>query len=142
MDNLSPIGKAIKEYKLNAEGGFEAWSRVPCAEHYRMHVPSMGFDVTGHAEVNDVIFGWLTDIGAQQELMDIVEFGDSVTCFLRITDKEGAVLEIVEVFQIDTEGHVSRNLGAVKRLCCRPALSSRRRHWPTLAIGHTRVKPT
>jgi hypothetical protein len=107
MDNLSPIGKAIKEYKLNAGGGFEAWSRVPCAEHYRMHVPSMGFDVTGHAEVNDVIFGWLTDIGAQQELLDIVEFGDSVTCFLRITDKEGAVLEIVEVFQINTEGHVS-----------------------------------
>lgn len=107
MDKLSPIGNAIKEYKLNAGGGFGAWSRVPCAEHYRMHVPSMGFDVTGHAEVNDVIFGWLTDIGAQQELMDIVEFGDSVTCFLRITDKEGAVLEIVEVFQIDTEGHVS-----------------------------------
>jgi hypothetical protein len=38
--------------------------------------------------------------------MNIVEFGDSVTCFLRITDKEGVVLEIVEVFQIDAEGHV------------------------------------
>lgn len=107
MDSLSPIGEAIKAYKLNAGGGFEAWARVPCAEHYRMHVPSMGFDVTGHAEVNAVIFGWLTDIGAQQELMNIVEFGDSVTCFLRITDKESAVLEIVEVFQINAEGHVS-----------------------------------
>ena len=107
MDRLSPIGEAIKAYKLNAGGGFEAWSQVPCAEYYRMHVPSMGFDVTGHAEVNAVIFGWLTDIGAQQELMNIVEFGDSVTCFLRITDKEGAVLEIVEVFKIDAEGHVS-----------------------------------
>ena len=107
MDSLSPIGEAIKAYKLNAGGGFEAWSRVSCAEHYRMHVPSMGFDVTGHAEVNAVIFGWLTDIGAQQELMNIVEFADSVTCFLRITDKEGAVLEIVEVFKIDAEGHVS-----------------------------------
>ena len=107
MSSLSPIGEAIKHYKLDAGGGFEAWSRVPCAEDYRMHVPSMGFDVTGHAEVNSVIFGWLTDIGAQQQLINIIEFGNTVTCFLRITDKESAVLEIVEVFQINAEGHVS-----------------------------------
>ena len=50
----------------------------------RMHVPAMGFDVRGHAEVRDVIFGWLTDIGAEQELVDIVE-----------------------VFQIDEEGRVA-----------------------------------
>ena len=64
-------------------------------------------DVEGHDEVREVIFGWLTDIDAQQELVDIVEFGDSVTCYLRITDKEGAVLDIVEVFQIDGQGRVS-----------------------------------
>ena len=39
--------------------------------------------------------------------MDIVEFGASVTCYLRIKDKEGTVLEIVEVFQIDEEGRVA-----------------------------------
>ena len=49
-----------------------------------MHVPAMGFDVTGHDEVRDVIFGWLADIGAEQELVDIVE-----------------------VFQIDEEGRVA-----------------------------------
>jgi hypothetical protein len=63
--------------------------------------------VTGHDEVRDVIFGWLTDIGAQQELVNIVEFGASVTCYLHITDKDGVVLDIVEVFQIDDEGRVT-----------------------------------
>ena len=39
--------------------------------------------------------------------MDIVEFGASVTCYLHIKDKEGVVLDIVEVFQIDEEGRVA-----------------------------------
>ena len=43
-----------------------------------------GFYVTGHDEVRDVIFGWPDDIGAERELMDIVE-----------------------VFQIDEEGRDS-----------------------------------
>ena len=38
-----------------------------------MPVPALGFDVTGHDEVRDVIFGWLADFGAERELMDIVE---------------------------------------------------------------------
>ena len=75
MENLSPIAEAIRHYKLNASGGYEEWSKVPRAPDYKMHVPAMGFDVTGHDEVRDVIFGWLTDIGAQQELVNIVEFG-------------------------------------------------------------------
>ena len=77
------------------------------APDYRMHVPAMGFDVRGHAEVRDVIFGWLTDIGAEQELVDIVEFGAPVTCYLHIKDKEGVVHDIVEMFQIDDEGRVA-----------------------------------
>ena len=104
MENLSPIAEAIRHYKLNASGGYDEWSKVPRAPDYKMHVPSMDFNVTGHDEVREVIFGWLTDIGAQQELVNIVEFGSSVTCYLHITDKEGAVLDIVEVFQIDDQG--------------------------------------
>ena len=106
MENLSPIAEAIRHYKLNASGGYDEWSKVPRAPDYKMHVPSMDFNVTGHDEVREVIFGWLTDIGAQQELVNIVEFGGSVTCYLHITDKEGAVLDIVEVFQIDDQGRV------------------------------------
>ena len=45
--------------------------------------------------------------GSREELVNIVEFGGSVTCYLHITDKEGAVLDIVEVFQIDDQGRVS-----------------------------------
>ena len=106
MKNLSPIAKAIRHYKLNASGGYEEWSKVPCTENYRMHVPSMEFDVSGPAEIQEVIFGWLTEIGAQQELVDIVEFGSTVTCFLNISDKDGAVLDIVEIFKIDEAGRV------------------------------------
>ena len=109
MKTLSPIGEAIRHYELNASGGYEEWSKVARAPDYRMHVPAMGFDVTGHDEVRDVIFGWLTDIGAEQELVDIIEFGASVTCYLHIKDKEGVVLDIVEVFQIDEEGRVAES---------------------------------
>ena len=69
---------------MYASGGYEERSKVARAPDYRMHLPAMGFDVTGHDEVRDVIFGWPDDIGAERELMDIVE-----------------------VFQIDEEGRDS-----------------------------------
>ena len=49
-----------------------------------MYVPSMGFDVNGHEEVKEVIFGWLNDIEAKQELVNIIEFKNTVTTFLHI----------------------------------------------------------
>ena len=106
MKRLSPIGEAIRHYKLNASNGYAEWSKVPCADDYRMHVPSMGYDVSGADEIKEIIFGWLTEIGAKQELVDIVEFGSTVTCYLHISDKDGNVLDIVEVFQIDDKGRV------------------------------------
>ena len=71
-----------------------------------MYVPSMGFDVNGHEEVKEVIFGWLNDIEAKQELVNIIEFKNTVTTFLHISNKDGEVLDIVEVFKINTEGEV------------------------------------
>ena len=87
---LSPTAEAIRHYKLNASGGYAKWSKVLCTDDYRMHVPSMGFDVVGPLEVEEIIFGWLTDIGAKQELVKIIEFGSYVTCYLLITHKDGA----------------------------------------------------
>ena len=71
-----------------------------------MFVPSMEFDVTGAEEVKEVIFGWLSDIEARQELVNIIEFENTVTTFLHISTKDGEVLNIVEVFKIDDEGKV------------------------------------
>ena len=88
------------------KGGYDEWSKVPCSENYRMFVPSMGFDVTGADEVKEVIFGWLSDIEARQELVNIIEFENTVTTFLHISTKDGEVLNIVEVFKIDDEGKV------------------------------------
>ena len=107
MDSLSPLERPSKHTNSMPEADLRHGHEYRAPSITECTSPRWGFDVTGHAEVNAVIFGWLTDIGAQQELMNIVEFGDSVTCFLRITDKESAVLEIVEVFQINAEGHVS-----------------------------------
>ena len=56
MKELSPTAEAIRRYKLNARGGYEEWSKVSCTENYRMHVPSMGFDVSGPGEIKEVIF--------------------------------------------------------------------------------------
>ena len=106
MKELSSIAEAIRHYKQNASGGYEEWAKVPCTENYRMHVPSMGFDVSGPAEIKEVIFGWLTEIEAKQELVDIVEFGSNVTCYLRISVKGGTVLNITEIFKTDDAGRV------------------------------------
>ena len=106
MKELSPTAESIRRYKLNARGGYEEWSKVSCTENYRMHVPSMGFDVSGPGKIKEVIFGWLSEIEAKQELVDIVEFGSIVTCYLRISVKGGTVLNIVEIFKIDDVGRV------------------------------------
>jgi len=100
MTELSPIANAIRHYKLNADGGYEEWSKVPCTPAYRMHVPSQGFDVQGAAEVEEVIFGWLSKQGAKQTLLDIVELGENVTCFLKIENADGTEISMTEVFQI------------------------------------------
>ena len=106
MNELSPTAEAIRHYKLNADGGYKEWSKVSCAENYKMHVPSMEFNTSGPIEIQEVIFGWLADIEAKQELVDIVEFGSTVTCYLHISDKDGTVLDIVEIFKIDDAGRV------------------------------------
>ena len=106
MIELSPTAEAIRRYKLNASGGYEEWTKVSCTENYIMHVPSMGFVVSGPGEIKEVIFGWLTEIEAKQELVDIVEFGSTVTCYLCISVKGGTVLNIVEIFKIDDVGGV------------------------------------
>jgi hypothetical protein len=53
-----------------------------------------------------VIFCWLADIEAKQELVDIVEFGSAVTCYLHVSDKDGTILDIVEIFKIDDSGRI------------------------------------
>ena len=90
----------IRHYKLNASGGYEGWSKVARAPDCRMHVPARGFDATGHDEVREIIFGWLNDIGAEQALVDIVE-----------------------VFQIDDEGIVAEIMGAVESLAQKSPLA-------------------
>ena len=106
MSQLSAIGEAIQHYKLNASGGYLEWAKVPCTSDYRMHVPAMWFDTVGPVENEQVIFAWLGELEAQQELVDIVEFGAYVTCYLRITDKDGGVLDVVEVFKSNDQGEV------------------------------------
>ena len=71
-----------------------------------MHVPSMGFNTVGPLESEKIIFGWLNEIEAKQELINIVEFGSYITCYLKISDKGGGILDVVEVFKIDGIGKV------------------------------------
>ena len=106
MTELSAIGEAIRHYKLNASVGYPEWAKVPCSSDYQMRVPAMGFDTVGPEENEKVIFHWLGEMEAQQELVDIVEFGAYVTCYLRITDKDGSVMDVVEVFKSNDQGEV------------------------------------
>jgi len=55
MSNLSMIGEAIRRYKLNSSGGYAQWSKVPCTNDYKMHVPSMEFNAIGPIENKKII---------------------------------------------------------------------------------------
>ena len=83
--------------------------RVCSIVHETPNLVSANHRLKSYACVVDLskfIFGWLTEIEAKQELVDIVEFGSYVTCFLHISDKDGGILDVVEVFKIDDSGKV------------------------------------
>jgi len=107
---LSATAEAIKTYKLNFEwqNGFEAWSKVPTTEDYHMVAPGLNLEATGAEEINDIIFGFCTETELVQELVDIVEHGNYITCFLKLTTKTGETFDGVEVFQVDDQGRVAK----------------------------------
>ena len=107
---LSPTAEAIKNYKVNFvwTEGYEAWSKVPTTDDYHMSAPLIGLEATGPAEIEEIIFGFVTENELKQELVDIVELGDYITCFLKLTTKTGDVIDGVEVFKVDKEGRVEK----------------------------------
>tara|TARA_B100002019_G_C21248581_1_gene589777 strand:- start:563 stop:904 length:342 start_codon:yes stop_codon:yes gene_type:complete len=108
--SLSSTAEAIKLYKetFNWENGFESWSKVPTTERYHMVAPNLGLEATGADEIKDIIFGFCTDNELEQELVDIVEHGQYVTCILNLKTKSGESLKCVEVFLLDEEGRVDK----------------------------------
>jgi len=106
MSDLSVAGEAIRNYKLNSDGGYAEWSKVQCTDDYKMHVPLMGFNTVGPIKNEEIIFAWLAEIEAKQGLINIVEFGSYITCYLKISDKDGGILDLVEVFKVDDSGKV------------------------------------
>ena len=107
---LSTTEEAIKNYKVNFvwTEGYEAWSKVPTTDDYHMSAPLIGLEATGPAEIEEIIFGFVTENELKQELVDIVELGDYITCFLKLTTKTGDVIDGVEVFKVDKEGRVEK----------------------------------
>jgi hypothetical protein len=107
---LSATAKAIKQYKLNFEWqkGYEMWSKVPCTEDYHMEAPNLNLEATGAQEIEDIIFGFVSETELKQELVDIVEQGNYVTCFLKLTTKSGETFDGVEVFLLNEKGEVSK----------------------------------
>ena len=107
---LSPTAQAIKNYKVNFEWekGYEAWSKVPTTDNYHMSAPLIGLEATGPIEIEKIIFGFVTENELKQELVDIVELGDYITCFLKLTTKTGDTIDGVEVFKVDKEGRVEK----------------------------------
>ena len=107
---LSATAKAIEQYKLNFEWqkGYEMWSKVPCAEDYHMVAPNLNLEATGAQEIEDIIFGFVSETELKQELVEIVELGNYVTCFLKFTTKAGETFDGVEVFLLNEKGEVSK----------------------------------
>lgn len=107
---LSPTAEAIKNYKVNFDWskGYEAWSKVPTTEDYHMVATTLGLETTGAEEIEKIIFGFVSETELKQELVDIVELGNYITCFLKLTTKTGETFDGVEVFQVDEEGRVAK----------------------------------
>ena len=111
---LSPTAAAIKYYKdtFQWQNGFESWSKVPITDDYHMLAPNLGLEAKGAEQIEEVIFGFVKETELQQELVDIVEHGNYITCFLKITTKTGETMNVVEVFLVDEEGKV-KNIWAL-----------------------------
>ena len=109
---LSATAEAIKTYKLNFEwqNGYEGWSKVPTTEDYHMVAPGLNLEATGAEEINEIIFGFCTETELVQELVDITEHGNYITCYLKLTTKTGESFDGVEVFQVDDKGRVAKIL--------------------------------
>ena len=107
---LSATAEAIKTYKLNFEwqNGYEGWSKVPTTEDYHMVAPGLNLEATGAEEINEIIFGFCTETELVQELVDITEHGNYITCYLKLTTKTGESFDGVEVFQVDDQGRVAK----------------------------------
>ena len=111
---LSPTAAAIKYYKdtFQWQNGFESWSKVPTTEDYHMLAPNLGLEAKGAKEIEEVIFGFVNETELKQELVDIREHGNYITCFLKITTKTGETMDVVEVFLVDDNGKV-KNIWAL-----------------------------
>lgn len=111
---LSTTAAAIKNYKetFQWEKGFESWSKVPTTEDYHMLAPNLGLEAKGAKEIKEIIFGFVNENELKQELVDIIEHGNYITCLLKITTKTGEIMDLVEVFLVDDEGRV-KNIWAL-----------------------------
>ena len=107
MKTLTGRGEAIRRYKARAnDEGAAAWSAVPCAPDIKMHIPKFEVEAVGAAEIDTKVFGLLASAGIRQELLEILELGHYVTCFLRLTDGSDA-WDSVEVFLFDENDRVA-----------------------------------
>jgi len=111
---LSPTAAAIKNYKdtFQWQNGFESWSKVPTTVDYHMLAPNLGLEAKGAKEIEEVIFGFVNETELKQELVDIIEHGNYITCLLKITTKTGETMDVVEVFLVDDDGNV-KNIWAL-----------------------------
>ena len=111
---LSTTAAAIKNYKetFQWEKGFESWSKVPTTEDYHMLAPNLGLEAKGAKEIKEIIFGFVNENELKQELVDIIEHGNYITCLLKITTKTGDTMDLVEVFLVDEQGRV-KNIWAL-----------------------------
>ncbi len=73
-----------------------------------MVAPNLGLEARGAKEIEKIIFGFVSEAELKQELVDIVELGNYITCFLKLTTKTGETFDGVEVFQVDEEGRVAK----------------------------------
>ena len=73
-ERLSATAEAIKQYKLNFEWerGYEMWSKVPCAEGYHIVATGLNLEARGAKEIEEIIFGFVSETELKQELIDIV----------------------------------------------------------------------
>ena len=77
-----------------------------------MVAPNLGLEAKGAKQIEEVIFGFVNETELKQELVDIIEHGNYITCLLKITTKTGETMDVVEVFLVDEDGKV-KNIWAL-----------------------------
>jgi hypothetical protein len=99
MSNTDTVREA---FKVIAEHGLVAMLDIPHTDDITMHVPTLGIQATGEAQIREQVIDFMEQVNLRVELSDLIADGLFVTCLIGLeSDLRPEPTTGVEVFRFD-----------------------------------------